>query len=196
MSLRQPLNQLLRGVVMVPSRNLISKTPPAKMTLSLRSALIDDADPHFRTRLHDSTYEAREILKKSPDFSMTDSIVVPKETDVSPLAHIPQEQLKTRTVRIYLPSKAATQSGTFGSNKWRIEVDNQQRWENPLMGWASTGDPLSNFSMDFPSVESAIEYCKSQGWSYVVEEPHKTTIKPKSYASNFSWDKRTRRSCK
>lgn len=27
------------------------------MTYELRQALIDDADPHYRTRLHDSTYD-------------------------------------------------------------------------------------------------------------------------------------------
>lgn len=135
-------------------------------------------------------------MKKSPDFSMTDTVLVPEETDVTPLANIPLEQLETRTVRIYMPSKSATQSGTFGSNKWRVEMDSQQRWENPLMGWASTGDPLSNFTMDFPDVESAIAYCKEQSWKYFVEEPKKVTIKPKSYAVNFSWDKRTRRACK
>lgn len=135
-------------------------------------------------------------MKKSPNASITDTVVVPEKTDITPLSNIPVEQLETRTIRIYMPSKSATQSGTYGSNKWRIEVNNQQRWENPLMGWASTGDPLSNFVMDFHDAESAIAYCKDQGWNYFVEEPKKTFVKPKSYAVNFSWDKRTRRSCK
>ena len=28
---------------------------------------------------------------------------------------------------------------------WKFEFDNQQRWENNLMGWYSTADPLSKF---------------------------------------------------
>ncbi|KAH9281311.1 NADH dehydrogenase [ubiquinone] iron-sulfur protein 4, mitochondrial [Echinococcus granulosus] len=196
MALFRCLNFSLQQMITSPVRFIVTKTPPAKMTLELRGAILDESDPQFRTRLYDSTYEAQAIMKKSPDFSMTDTVVVPKETDITPLGHIPLDQLETRTVRIYMPSKSATQSGTFGCNKWRIEVDNLGRWENPLMGWASTGDPLSNFSMDFHDVESAIAYCKSQCWNYFIENPKKTTVKPKSYAANFSWDKRTRRSCK
>lgn len=30
------------------------------------------------------------------------------------------------------------------------------------------------------------------GWQYEVEEPHKAKFKAKSYAANFSWDKKTR----
>jgi NADH dehydrogenase (ubiquinone) Fe-S protein 4 len=54
------------------------------------------------------------------------------------LSGVPQEQLKSRTVRIFSPAKNAMQSGTFKTNKWRIEFDTQERWENPLMGWTST----------------------------------------------------------
>ncbi|VUZ41202.1 unnamed protein product [Hymenolepis diminuta] len=196
MALVRGFNLSLPSLINISARCIVSKTPPKKMTLDLRRALLDDADPHYRTRIHDSTYEAQEIMRKSPDASITDTVVVPEKTDITPLSNIPVEQLETRTVRIYMPSKSATQSGTYGSNRWRIEVNNQQRWENPLMGWASTGDPLSNFVMDFHDAESAIAYCKNQGWNYFVEEPKKTFVKPKSYAVNFSWDKRTRRSCK
>lgn len=28
--------------------------------------------------------------------------------------------------------------------RWKIAFNEQERWENPLMGWASTADPLSN----------------------------------------------------
>ena len=29
------------------------------------------------------------------------------------------------------------QSGDFNTRLWSLEFDTQQRWENPLMGWAS-----------------------------------------------------------
>ncbi|VDM34898.1 unnamed protein product [Hydatigera taeniaeformis] len=189
MALSRCLNLSIRQEITLPIRFVAAKTPPAKVNLDLRRVLLNEVDSKFRTRMHDAKYE-------SPDFSMTDTVTVPKDTDITPLECIPIEQLETRTVRIYMPSKSATQSGTFGSNKWRIELDNLGRWENPLMGWASTGDPLSNFSLDFSDATSAIAYCESQGWNYFVEDPKKTTVKPKSYAANFSWDKRTRRSCK
>lgn len=56
------------------------------------------------------------------------------------------------------------------------------------------GDPLSNISMtmDFASKEDAIRYCETNNLNYEVIEPNERIIKPKSYAENFSWNKRTR----
>jgi len=53
------------------------------------------------------------------------------------LSGVPEEQLKTRHVRIFLPAKNAMQSGTFKINRWKLEYDTRERWENPLMGWTS-----------------------------------------------------------
>lgn len=30
------------------------------------------------------------------------------------------------------------QSGTNNINRWQIDFDTRERWENPLMGWTST----------------------------------------------------------
>ena len=84
------------------------------------------------------------------------------------------------------------QSGSYGTRNWRIEFDQRERWENNLMGWSSTGDPLSNMSLDFDTPEAAANYCNSMGLSYQIENPNKPIIKPKSYGSNFSWNKRSR----
>ncbi|VDL68409.1 unnamed protein product [Nippostrongylus brasiliensis] len=80
---------------------------------------------------------------------------------------------------------------------WRIEFDNRQRWENPLMGWSSTGDPLSNISMNlkFASQEDAVAFCEKNKWTYEIEE-HFRQVKPKSYGENFAWSKRMRVSTK
>lgn len=91
------------------------------------------------------------------------------------------------------------QSGTNNLRSWRIEFDNRERWENPLMGWSSTADPLSNMSgvVDFNTKEEAIEYCEKGGYKWMVtsEEPQKKE-RVKNYGINFSWDKRTRVSTK
>lgn len=42
-----------------------------------------------------------------------------------------------RTVRISIPARATTQSGTFNNRTWQVTWDTQERWENPLMGWIS-----------------------------------------------------------
>lgn len=50
-------------------------------------------------------------------------------------------ELRNRIVRIYLPTRNTMQSGGAKGNRWRIDFDILQgggRWENPLMGWASS----------------------------------------------------------
>lgn len=50
-------------------------------------------------------------------------------------------ELRHRAVRIFQPTRSTTQSGTGKSTRWRIDWDILQgggRWENPLMGWASS----------------------------------------------------------
>lgn len=57
MALVRGFNLSLPSLINISARCIVSKTPPKKMTLDLRRALLDDADPHYRTRIHDSTYE-------------------------------------------------------------------------------------------------------------------------------------------
>ena len=49
--------------------------------------------------------------------------------------------------------------------------DGVYRWENPLMGWTSTGDPYANVgdsALSFDSEESAKAFAERHGWDYVV----------------------------
>ncbi|XP_065059817.1 NADH dehydrogenase [ubiquinone] iron-sulfur protein 4, mitochondrial-like [Rhopilema esculentum] len=119
-----------------------------------------------------------------------------QEKDIYPVTGVPEELVKSRKVIITVPARTAMQSGTFNTRKWTMEFDTQERWENPLMGWGSTADPLSNMELQFDTRESAIAYAETQGWKYEVDEPKTTSIKPKSYGANFSWNKRTRSSTK
>ena len=88
------------------------------------------------------------------------------------------------------------QSGTAGVRRWRLEFETRERWENNLMGWASTGDPLSNMIVDFATKEEAVAFVQKNGWDYWVEDPKEKSPKTKSYALNFAWNKRTRKSTK
>ncbi|CAD7091977.1 unnamed protein product [Hermetia illucens] len=124
-------------------------------------------------------------------------ITVPTKVDISPITGVPEEHVKTRRVRIYMPAKNAMQSGTNNLNYWKIDFDNRERWENPLMGWCSTGDPLSNMQVEFNSKDEAIDFCEKNGWRWFVESlPAPKKEKPKSYGINFSFNKRTRVSTK
>ncbi|KAJ8670427.1 hypothetical protein QAD02_001686 [Eretmocerus hayati] len=109
---------------------------------------------------------------------------------------VPEEHRKTRTVLIYMPSKSSMQSGTDNIHFWQISFDTRERWENPCMGWCSSGDPLQALRVDFVSKEEAMDHCKKMGWKYVVQNVPKNDPKPRTYGENFSWDKRTRVSTK
>lgn len=58
--------------------------------------------------------------------------------DISTLTGVPEEHIKTRKVHIFVPAKTAMQSGSNSTKKWKMDFDTRERWENPLMGWAST----------------------------------------------------------
>lgn len=118
------------------------------------------------------------------------------QTDISCLTGVPEEHIKTRRVKIYVPAKNAMQSGVFGTRRWKIDFDTRERWENPLMGWTSSADPLSNMAVEFKSPEDAMEFCEKNGWEYYLEEKKEPKFKPKSYGANFSWNKKTRVSTK
>ena len=48
------------------------------------------------------------------------------------------------------------------------------RWENPLMGWTSTGDPYANVgdsALSFDSQEAAVSFAERHGWEYTVWSP-------------------------
>lgn len=59
-------------------------------------------------------------------------------TELPSISGIPKEHIYTRRARIYKPSKNAMQSGTHNTQRWKLDFENRERWENPLMGWGST----------------------------------------------------------
>uniref|UniRef100_A0A8I5NZK0 NADH dehydrogenase [ubiquinone] iron-sulfur protein 4, mitochondrial n=1 Tax=Papio anubis TaxID=9555 RepID=A0A8I5NZK0_PAPAN len=68
----------------------------------------------------------------------TQLITVDEKLDVTTLTGVPEEHIKTRKVRIFVPARNNMQSGVNNTKKWKMEFDTRERWENPLMGWAST----------------------------------------------------------
>lgn len=102
------------------------------------------------------------------------------------------EWLDGRIVRISRPSKNVMQSGTFTTKNWKIEFDSQPRGEYWLMGWTSSADPVSNLTLNFPDKESAIAFCEKNKLQWFLEEQPERKVRKKSYADNFSWNKRTR----
>ncbi|KAI7855889.1 putative mitochondrial complex I subunit [Circinella umbellata] len=111
-------------------------------------------------------------------------------TSVEAISGAPEALTLERSVRIFSPSKRATQSGKNDGRMWRIDFDileDGNRWENPLMGWASSADYQQSLQIKFYSKESAIDFAERQGWSYYVQEPKKSKFVKKAYADNYKY---------
>ncbi|KAG8214551.1 Ndufs4, NADH dehydrogenase Fe-S protein 4 [Butyriboletus roseoflavus] len=97
-------------------------------------------------------------------------------------------ELRHRAVRIYQPTRNTMQSGSGKSERWRIDWDILQgagRWENPLMGWASSADYMQGTRLSFKSKEDAIHFAEKQGWDYYIQPETVKRIPPKNYSESF-----------
>ena len=90
-----------------------------------------------------------------------------------------------KKAKIYKPSKTAMQSGKRNTKKWILEFDTADNETNPLMGWESSKDTMSEIKLEFSSKEEVISYVKKNNIDYYVVEPEKSKIIKKSYSDNF-----------
>ena len=96
-------------------------------------------------------------------------------------------------VRIYQPAKTAMQSGRARSERWLLEFEPQARRQvEPLMGWTSSADTLSQIRLWFDSKAEAVAYAQRKGLMYTVEEHKARRVVPKAYADNFRHDRLNR----
>ena len=77
------------------------------------------------------------------------------------------------------------QSGMAKDNKWILEFITKDPTKNPLMGWESSSDTLSELKLEFSSKELAINYAKKKKIDFDLIEPKKRKTVIKSYADNF-----------
>jgi hypothetical protein len=77
------------------------------------------------------------------------------------------------------------QSGTAKRDKWILEFKTKDPTKNPLMGWESSSDTLTELKLEFSSKELAINYAKKNKIDYELIEPKKRKTVKKSYADNF-----------
>ncbi len=90
-----------------------------------------------------------------------------------------------KKAKIYIPAKTAMQSGRSKQKNWILEFETKDSKINPLMGWESSTDTLSEVLLKFTSKEKAIEYAKKNSIKYRIIEPKKRKFVLKSYADNF-----------
>ncbi|KAJ3409284.1 hypothetical protein HDV05_004530 [Chytridiales sp. JEL 0842] len=172
---------------------MLSSVIAAATKRSLRSLIpsatsVSPASPFAAVRFASGNNE-RKPIPADPQVDVSAAIVTtsPRGRDVFPadaVSGVPPE-ISRRPVRIYRPANTPTQSGSARSNHWRIDFDSEARWENPLMGWSSSADPVQAIGLKFMSKEDAILFAERQGYDYWIDIPKEPVFKVKSYADNF-----------
>ena len=77
------------------------------------------------------------------------------------------------------------QSGKRNTKKWILEFDTLNTGVNPLMGWESSNDTMSEVKLEFSTRDEAVNYVKKNNIDYYIVEPQKPRIIKKSYTDNF-----------
>ena len=77
------------------------------------------------------------------------------------------------------------QSGLGKGDKWVFKFETENTGINPLMGWETSTNTLSELNLEFSTKELAIEYAKKKKINYEIIEPQKRKTVKKSYADNF-----------
>ena len=77
------------------------------------------------------------------------------------------------------------QSGMGKTDKWILEYETKNPTNNPLMGWESSSDTLTELKLEFSSKDLAVSYAKKNKIVYELIESKERKIVKKSYADNF-----------
>lgn len=93
-------------------------------------------------------------------------------------------------VVIFKPSKSAMQSGQ-GNKQWILKFLTKSKIElDPLMGWAGSNDTSKQITLKFDSKKEAIDFANEHQLNFRLLNNNSKTIKPKSYADNFSFKRK------
>ncbi|KAF8895477.1 ETC complex I subunit conserved region-domain-containing protein [Infundibulicybe gibba] len=145
-----------------------------------------------RTKFNYGALILRGVSSGTAGTGLTSEVVAkqPRDVMVADVISGAPGQLRHRAVRVYQPTRNTMQSGGAKMERWRIDFDILQgggRWENPLMGWASSADYMQGTRLSFRSKEDAIHFAEKQalGWDYYVQPPAVKRIPPKNYAENY-----------
>ena len=65
------------------------------------------------------------------------------------------------------------QSGLGKTDKWILEFETKDPIKNPLIGWESSLDTLSEIKLEFSTKDLAINYAKKKKIDYEIIEPKK-----------------------
>ena len=78
--------------------------------------------------------------------------------------------------KIFKPTKTAMQSGLGKTNKWLLEFNTENTGINPLMGWETSTDTMSEVKLEFTTKDLAIEYAKKNKIEFDIIETKKKKL--------------------
>ena len=90
-----------------------------------------------------------------------------------------------RKAKIYKPTKSVMQSGMRNTKNWLLVFDTLNTGINPLMGWETSKDTMSEVKLEFSTKDQAISYAQKNNILYNIIEPQKRKIIKQSYSDNF-----------
>ncbi|MCF3946528.1 ETC complex I subunit [Acidiphilium sp. AL] len=95
--------------------------------------------------------------------------------------------------RIFLPPKSAMQSGWAKTRRWVLQFEPKMAKRlDPLMGWTGSGDTLATqVRLFFETRDEAVAYAERHGIKFDLEIPTEHRCRPKAYADNFRFDRRS-----
>ena len=91
-----------------------------------------------------------------------------------------------KKAKIYKPTKSAMQSGKRNTKNWLLEFDTLNTGINPLTGWETSRDTMSEVKLEFSTKEEAINYAKKSNIDYYIAEPQKPFSRIKKSKHLFS----------
>lgn len=111
-------------------------------------------------------------------------------SEIAALSGMPAEHA-ARTVTIAQRAIKTSQGASSFSHQWQITWKPQERWQNPLMGWTSSADPMASVrvifqftlqwkiigdivlisQLTFDSDQDAIDFANKNGWKYDLLKP-------------------------
>ena len=84
--------------------------------------------------------------------------------------------------------KSEMQSGLATNKFWILKYISYSKTNlDSLMGWSGSDDTSKQIILKFNSKEEAIDYAELHSLKYRILSNNTKTIKPKSYADNFSF---------
>ena len=77
------------------------------------------------------------------------------------------------------------QAGNRNTKNWLLEFDTLNTGINPLMGWETSKDTMSEVKLEFCTKDEAINYARRNKINFNLIEPQKRKLIKKSYSDNF-----------